>query len=211
MERVRARVERGQREAALQEMLAVRDAYPERSEGDARFQFLLATLLESLDRRAEAETAYREAIRIDPDLAPAYSRLGQMLFTGVMTAQALEWMERAARRFPDRPLTQLQYAELLLRSGDTARGELLLQEIKSRWPEQPQCDYLLGLALLVRGENAAARTALERYVEARPDDPRAWYQLAHARDRLGDVDGRHEALRRFEPLYRELLGPGEGR
>ncbi len=65
--------------------------------GDPLYHFILGNILADLRRWTEAEMAYREALRIDPERGIAWHRLGQLLGAAGRQAEAWEAYQMAYR------------------------------------------------------------------------------------------------------------------
>lgn len=186
----------------------LREAVARNDDNRATYRFLLAVLDEMADERVEAEESYRDCIRLDPDFFPAYGNLGQFLFTAGRNREALALMADATDRFAGNRLLELQYAEILMRTGNLEEAERRTRKLLAGADPPTEGHYLMGLIDLQRGRLDEARLRLETATELEPDNMRAWYQLANACDRLADAGGRRRALERFDALLRRALGGG---
>lgn len=186
----------------------LREAVALDDDNRGRYHFMLAILLEAADDPRAAEESYRSCIALEPDFAPARANLGQLLFRGGRSREALELMAETTRRFPSDPVLRLQYAEMLLRDGAVDEAEAQVRGILDAGDPPPQSHYLMGLIDLQRHRYEEARTRLQRAVQEEPDDMRAWYQLANACGRLLDRECESRALEEFERIFRRDVGGG---
>jgi len=189
-------------------MPVLREAVARNDENRAAYRFLLAVLAEMADERFEAEASYRDCIDLDPSFAPAYGNLGQFLFTAGRHREALELMAEATDRFRGNRRLELQYAEILMRTGHLEDAERRTRALLEGTDPPSEGHYLMGLIDLQLGRLGDARRRLETATQIEPDNLRAWYQLANACDRIADAAGRKRALERFEALYRRALDGG---
>lgn len=186
----------------------LREAVARNDENRATYRFLLAVLAEIADERFEAEASYRDCIRLDPSFAPAYGNLAQFLFTAGRHREALELMAEATERFAGNRRLELQYAEILMRTGSLDDAERRTRALLEGPDPLSEGHYLMGLIDLQHGRPDEARHRLETATRLEPDNLHAWYQLANASDRIADSAGRQRALERFEALYRRALDGG---
>lgn len=184
----------------------LREAVARNDDNRATYSFLLAVLDEMADERLEAEESYRDCIRLDPEFFPAYGNLGQFLFTAGRQREALALMADATSRFAGNRHLELQYAEILMRTGNLEDAERRARKLLGGADPPTQGHYLMGLIDLQRGRVDEAKLQLETATELEPDNMLAWYQLANACDLLADAGGRRRALERFEALLRGALG-----
>lgn len=159
----------------------------------------LAEGLEQLarGRYREAESALREALRLDPDSAEAHFYLGQVLNRLDRPAEAAAELETARDAGLDRPGLHLSLGTTYfeLDRHEDARRELELAVARN--PESGEALLLLGLTELERGRTDAAAGHFERVVEVDPELAQlALYNLGAARSRQGDAAGARAALRR---------------
>jgi predicted Zn-dependent protease len=70
-----------------------------REPNDPRVAFREAELLSDLERTADAIAAYRRALRLDPDVALSYYRIGQLYQKQGDRVNAVYYLEQAERRF----------------------------------------------------------------------------------------------------------------
>lgn len=153
-----------------------------------------------------AVDAYRQAIRLNPNLAAAYHGLGSAYVQMGRAGDALEPMRTAARLEPNNPLVRLNLGITLanLRRGGEALAEL--NEAKRLSPGDARVHNETGNVL----HNLFGRIdeALAAYEEARrlnPNEPAAHHNIGLMLMRLGRfadaVAPLREALR-LNPSYR---------
>jgi tetratricopeptide (TPR) repeat protein len=110
-------------------------------------------------RARDAAEHLREAIRIDPNHAPAHAGLGRALEAQRRYPEAHDEFEKAINLDPADPSLSLAYADALLRETLPAGPSML----------RPDQNLPPGIA--------RARELFEAVTRASPDDPRAWAGL----------------------------------
>ncbi len=156
----------------------------------------LGNVLQSLGRHAEAESCYREALGLEPELAEALYNLGVTLHAlgrpdearachekllGILLAagnglaaegrqaEAIDCYQCALSLRPDDADTLNQLGVLLDAQG--RRGEALkeLRRARELAPRDPDIAYHLGLVLHSTGDYAAAIDCYDRSLELAPE------------------------------------------
>lgn len=130
-------------------------------------------------RRREAEQMYRCALFLDPELAHAYTNLGNLLFRRGAEAEALEQYEKALALEPEQPEAHYNLGYLALESGHS-------HEAIGHLRRSIECDggfadahFNLATAYEQAGQWSHARGHWERYLEL--DARGAWAEDAKAR------------------------------
>jgi tetratricopeptide (TPR) repeat protein len=137
------------------------------------------------DRLDLAERYFRDAIRSDPDYAPAYTALGSLLAGQQRVHEALLLYEQAAERQKNNPYLYYNLALVnfkLQRYKDAARAARIAGRAAAH-SEEPFADphHLLGIIAQIQGHHEEAR---EQFLKALALDPR----LEDARARLDHID-----------------------
>ena len=129
----------------------------------------VGTAQAALGQNDAAEDSLRRALKLEPDHAPALSRLGVLLTESDRAAEAVPVLRRAHQLEPARDDTRLALARSLRHSGATSEAADVLTSDGT--PES--LPALRELADLQRasGDEAGARDTLARAVELRPFDP----------------------------------------
>jgi predicted Zn-dependent protease len=86
-----------------------------REPNDPRVAFREAELLAELDRTSAAIAAYRRALRLDPEVALSYYRIGQLYQKQGDRVNAVYYLEQAERRFESGGLLEKQTRERINR------------------------------------------------------------------------------------------------
>ena len=86
-----------------------------------------ARLPKRLRDRVDARAAYLEALRLDPDFAPAHARLGVTLQREGQLGDALPWLKQAAELDPERAGLQKLLGDLFVEWGEPAEAVPILE------------------------------------------------------------------------------------
>jgi superkiller protein 3 len=143
----------------------------------------------------EAQAAYEEAIRIDPENSGATANLGTCLLHNRQIRRAREVLEAFVSRHPEDVPTRLVLARVFIRQADLERAAALLEAILKTQPDLLTARYNLGFLSYRLRRYDVARTHLRRAVEIRPEFPEAFYTLGLNAMALGHLD---EAIAAFE-------------
>lgn len=140
---------------------------------------------------AEAERAYRRALRLGPNDAETIEQYGQFLFWTGQPAAALSWMRRARRLDPLAPIpaTTTGTAYLFLHQYDSAIA--MHREASELAPNLPLPYMWRMWAELSAGRHDSAQRAGHRLAEASGIDPEIYSLLIRA---VADPRRRQEAL-----------------
>lgn len=130
-----------------QEAIAVLVKGKEMSPGDAQLNVYLGTAKSRVGLLNEAEDAYRQALRIQPENQEALSRLGIVLMQQGKLGDAVTVMERSLYLKPDDSPTLAALGETLLRHGDYAAARKYLAQSLDRDPTNGPAHYHLAVAL----------------------------------------------------------------
>jgi tetratricopeptide (TPR) repeat protein len=164
-----------------------------------------ATLLNRMDRVAEAEAAFRAVAAALPDAPQPYARLGDMFRIRSRFPDAVTAYDAALARIPAPQAGDwtLFYARGIAneRSDRWPRAEADFQRALQLSPEQPYVLNYLAYTWVEMGLNLAeARRMLERAVELRPNDGNIVDSLGWALFKLGDIPGAVRWLERAVEL-----------
>ncbi|MBL8607945.1 MAG: tetratricopeptide repeat protein [Myxococcales bacterium] len=128
----------------------------------------------------EAEALYRRAIELDPDLAIAYTNLGNILFRKGDERRAEELYRRALEIDDRQPEAHYNLGYVMLERGQPSRAIAYFQRALQTDPRFADAHFNLAMALEAMGERGRARTHWKRYLELEPTG--AWADIA--RDHL---------------------------
>jgi serine/threonine-protein kinase len=168
--------------------------------GDAQWVRYQAT-----DKRpavaALATAAVKQALTINPDLAPVHYSLGNMLFQTGRYQEAKESLRRALALQPDSDDAHRLLGRVLVATGDVEGGLAELRhaiELRPYWNNY----YLLGFVMYSTGRYREAIDALRKTVELQPTFSNGYQMLGTTYHMLGDLP---QAIGNYEHAAR--LGP----
>jgi Flp pilus assembly protein TadD len=126
-----------------------------------------------LGREQEGERVLRAAEQHHPTSAALLHAIGLQKVRRGATAEALDWLARAAAADPDNPRWAYVHAVAVASSGDVTRAVAILEEALALHPFDR--DVLSGIATYARdlGHLDEAREYARRWLERAPDDPNA--------------------------------------
>ena len=185
---------RGDLTEALTHFKAAAAADPEKP----AVQLELASVLEALDRRREAETVYRRIIEREPEHSPARARLGRMALDRREWVAALTHFEAASAKDSDNLSIQLGMGSALEELEHRTEAETVYRRVIERDRENFPARARLGRMDLARREWDAALTHFE---VAAAKDPSALAVQLGMGAALENLDRGPEA----ESVYRRVI------
>jgi tetratricopeptide (TPR) repeat protein len=140
------------------------------------------------ERRGELEAAathFRQAVKLQPDLAYAQRELASILMRLGRLDEAAEQCELALQTRPRFPEAHYEYGMILMQQNRSAEAVEHLERAVALQPGFAEAHYELAMALLDGGDMDGARRQLRRAIELRAD-------LTEARELLQRIDSGHE-------------------
>jgi Flp pilus assembly protein TadD len=148
----------------------------------------------SLDRATLADTAFAQAVRIQPSFFEAWLQLGILKATHGNSRQAIAALTHALKLRPKNPAARYWFAYCLSETGEKNKAKALLLPLVSESPEFCAAHYLLGKLYFQDLDFQNALRELRLAVKFCPRDSDARKLLGETFSRLG----RHaEAMRAF--------------
>jgi tetratricopeptide (TPR) repeat protein len=136
--------------------------------------FFAGTMEELRGKPQKAEEAYRKALQIEPNYAPAANNLAYlMLENGENTDMALSLAQIARQRMPDSPSAADTLAWIYFQKGIYGMAAELLQEALQKAPDNATYHYHMGMIYQKQNNLIAARKQLERALQINPNAPAA--------------------------------------
>jgi len=185
-------------------------AKPNTKAESLEFQALVWALRGHLEGEAgkheQAVQAYREAIRLKPDLADAWYNLGIAYRKVGQYQQAVQAYREAIRLRPDDAEAWNNLGIAYDQLGQLQEAIRAYREAIRLKPDLADAWHNLGIAYLALGQPQEAVRAYREAVRLMPDLPDAWNNLGIACRRLGQYDDAVQAYReaiRLKPEHGE--------
>jgi tetratricopeptide (TPR) repeat protein len=172
----------------------------ERSPNSADGWYGYAEALRRSGRPAEAETAVRRALAIDPAEGRCHFGLAHILADFGRLDEAAQAVERALALDPFDPHFNSLSANLALRLGRLAEAEACVHRAIELEPANPHLHSMLGDILLRRERLPEAIAAIQRAIELKPDVAGFRLALSRALVRAARIPEAIEAARRAAAL-----------
>jgi DNA-binding transcriptional MerR regulator len=158
----------------------VRVLRPETAKTRARTAYDLYTRASSLDEDPatfdEAEQLYRRALELDPELAIAFTNLGNIRFRRG-DEQGADALYRRALEIDERqPEAHYNLGYVMLERGDPRGAVEYFEKALAADPRFADAHFNIAMALEAIGEKARARTHWKRYLELEPSG--TWAEIA---------------------------------
>jgi len=141
-----------------------------------------------LDR---AMAAYRQILALAPDHGPALNLLGTAVLQLGRPAEAVPYLERAARRQRDDPQLLANLAQAYLACGRHGDAVDTFRKASRLAPRDVHFQLGTAAALAMQGKLAEAETMLQRLAVRFPKTPAVWLNLGNA---LRDLKRPHDAI-----------------
>jgi Flp pilus assembly protein TadD len=131
---------------------------------------MLAVLLESQGRTADAETEYQHTLALDPRAAVAANNLAWLYVAGNRNLdQALQLAQTAQHQLPDEPRVSDTLGWIFVKKNMAPQAIPLLEASVRIAPGDPTFQYHLGMAYVQTGDWDKARRALKQALALKPD------------------------------------------
>jgi len=124
----------------------------------------------------EALLEFQNALKIQPDDAALYERIGVVLHSSSQFAEALEYF-RQAYRLDDSRISAAMYEARLIGFQDPQRARELLRRGLREAPELAIVQRTRAHLAVITGKTRTALAAAEKAVEIDPDDVANWVEL----------------------------------
>jgi tetratricopeptide (TPR) repeat protein len=147
----------------LDDALATFDALDERFDRDVDIAFQRGASLERAKQHAQAEAAFREALRRDPDHAPTLNYFGYMLADrGERLEEATSLIERALAQDPGNPSYLDSLGWTWFKRGNLVEAKRAITVAAAKLPRNSVVQDHLGDVLAAGGDRAGAVEAWKR-------------------------------------------------
>ncbi|HVS82448.1 MAG TPA: tetratricopeptide repeat protein [Pyrinomonadaceae bacterium] len=169
-----------------------------------------AGLVDEADKMAEdkkwpeAIDAYKLAIRLDPNYAPAFGGLGDAYFNGGNWEQALVAYKEQVRLAPNDAQAQYDLGYFYNAIGRHGEAFAPLVKATSLDPSFAEAFYGIGYAYLRGADFEKSISFLKSAIRLKPDYGDAYYGLGQAYARLGKADLANEQLKKLNTVDPKL-------
>jgi tetratricopeptide (TPR) repeat protein len=150
-------------------------------------------------RLAAAEAAYRRALELVPDHAPALHLLGLVAYQRRRWDEAIQYLSHAVERHAGEPAYRNNLALALLAAGRLAAAEASARAAVALDPAYVPGHISLAIVLRAAGRPGAAEGACRAAIALDPLSATARCQLGHALNELGRLD---DAIKSFQTAER---------
>lgn len=163
-------------------------AYSRQNKSDIDAKLTLAKLYQAIGNWRQAEQAYNQALKIEPTNTVALIEKAEYLKHRQNFSQAASLIRTALKTNPDNTRLELQYIQLLLKTGktDTAikRCKKLLKS-KTKKNDAQLINYL-ALVMLENNELPTSKQLLKRLLKLQPYNNSANFYLGYISQHQGD-------------------------
>ena len=153
-------------------------------------------------RAGEVENARRTlAARVERDAGPVgYFLLADIALYRGNAAAAVEWLNKAAARFPAEPRTQGLLARAYLFADDMPAAREAAATARAKYADTLESQLYAGEVARLDGNARLAAAALRRATQIAPGDWRAWHALGQLHSERSDPRRARRALDRADKL-----------
>ncbi len=169
---------------AAAEFIAAQMAMSDRAAGHMR----LALFYSDLGRAKEAESAYHDAIRIEPEAIPPRINLAETLYQQGRIEESGKVFEAAVAADPANGVAHEALARYFIRIKQYDKGLVELQKAAQLMPEHAATQYFLGVALNSMGRFAEALPTLQKAHQLDAGNPEYLIGLATICRDAGQMD-----------------------
>lgn len=166
--------ERGVLQSAINEYIDTQNENAERPES----QLNLGNLYTQTGEVTKAEKAYRKAIKLEPEFAPAYANLADLYRTQGMDKFAGKVLAEGIGKLPEDATLFHAQGLLLARSQQMETALASLEKAASLQPEAARYTYVYGVALNSTGDANQALSVLEKGHTLHPRDQEIIFMIA---------------------------------
>lgn len=139
--------------------------------------------------------------RVERDETPVgYFLLADIALYRGNATDAVEWLKKAAARFPSEPRTQGLLARAYLFADDMALAREAAAAARAKYPDTLESQLYAGEVARLDGDARLAGIALRRATVIAPEDWRAWHALGQLHAERSDPRRARRALDRAEKL-----------
>ncbi len=133
-----------------------------------------------------AISKYREILKINPHLAPAYNNLGALYFKGGQFHDAAEVLERGLKLDPSMGSASALLGMSLFQMGEYRKAQPHLEAAVKAHPFDNNAEFMLVNDLTKQGEFEEAAIHLQQLSKRQPDNEQVWYLLGRVYMQLSE-------------------------
>jgi tetratricopeptide (TPR) repeat protein len=135
---------------------------------------------------ATATAKYREILKLDPSLGPAYNNLGMLYFKQGRYQDAVNVLERGLKVDPSMSSASALLGISLYQMREYAKARPHLEAAVAANPNDDNAEFLLVNDLTKLGDFEAAVAHLQKLAKREPRNPEVWYLLGRAHMQLSE-------------------------
>ena len=171
-----------------QELLALYLELEQRHPDDLELQYSIALLLKVTGDPQQGLAQLEPLLDQNPNFQPALVLKGDLLYQSGQKREALDYLQRNTRRFPDNRRMGTLYGRMLIGEGELRSAQDEFKRLVTRFPDAPGLQLSHALVALENGETGVAREELTRLIEQNHHTNEAHYYLG----RIADQNERRE-------------------
>lgn len=155
----------------------------------------------------QAIADYRELLRQDPSIAPAYNNLGRLLFNLNRFGEAITTLEKGLSLQPDMAPASVMLGASYLQVGDAARALPPLEAGVTALPDDHFARLSLARAYIRLQRPEDAVSELQQLLKRDPKDQESWYLLGKLQLEQSEASfAQVRAINPDAPLSHQLSG-----
>lgn len=136
----------------------------------AQAQFTLGRAYAANRNEDLAMAAFKETLRLSPNMTAAQLELSRALLATGKADQALQHAQAARKAAPGNPAARFNVARAMLAKGDTTSAEAEVKTLGTQFPESAAVHALYGQVLLARSDGPGASREFDRALALDPAD-----------------------------------------
>lgn len=187
----------------------IKDAQNASPEERVNAYTLLGVLHLGRSRISAAESAFADALKINPKAARALVGLGDSLYRAGRYSEAQARFEAGTQADPDDLTAKIGVAKSKLALERVQEAAALLKKLRETQPKSPLVGYWFGRVQEALGARDAAQTAYKEVLKLAPADPSSadvYIALALLQNQLGRADDAQKTLDTAKELMPNVAG-----
>jgi cellulose synthase operon protein C len=187
----------------------IKDAQNASPEERVNAYTLLGVLHLGRSRISAAESAFAEALKINPKAGRALVGLGDSLYRAGRYSEAQARFEAGTQADPDDLTAKIGVAKSKLALERVQEAAALLKKLRETQPKSPLVGYWFGRVQEALGARDAAQTAYKEVLKVAPADPSSadvYIALALLQNQLGRPDDAQKTLDTAKELMPNVAG-----